>query len=120
MNPDCFRYHNDMMISHEKSRGQSVIFKANFSTLRLPQVTQKDSGNYTCAPHNMRPHLITVQVLGGSQSRDGEETAAAAVQDDNDVLLVDFSPATMMRSSYHIFFSYFVFFFPLFVLWNGS
>ena len=120
MDPDCFRYHNDMMISHEKSRGQSVIFKANFSTLRLPQVTQKDSGNYTCAPHNMRPHLITVQVLGGSQSRDGEETAAAAVQDDNDVLLVDFSPATMMRSSNHIFFSYFVFFFPLCVLWNGS
>ena len=78
MNPDCFRYHNDMMISHEKSRGQSVIFNANFSTLRIPQVTQKDSGNYTCAPHNMRPHLITVQVLGGSQSRDGEETAAAA------------------------------------------
>ena len=115
MNPDCFRYHNDMMISHEKSRGQSVIFKANFSTLRLPQVTQKDSGNYTCAPHNMRPHLITVQVLGGSQSRDGEETAAAAVQDDNDVLLVDFSPA-MPR----IYFSYFVFFFSLFVLWNGS
>ena len=113
-----FRYHNSKMISHETSRGQSVIFKANFSTLRLPHVTQKDSGNYTCAPHNMRPHLITVQVLGGSQSRDGEETAAAAVQDDNDVLLVDFSSAT--NFSHQILFRYFAFFLSLFVSWNGS
>ena len=113
------------MISHDKARGQSVIFQANYSTLRIPKVTQMDSGNYTCAPHNMRPHLITVQVLGGI-SQDGEETAAAAVQDeDTDLNLVDFSPAIRIKltSVHHILSCYYVlllFSNPVFVLWNNG
>ena len=73
------------MISHDTKRGQSVEIEASFSILRLPQVTGPlDSGNYTCAPHNLRPDLVTVHILGGQGSlREVEETAAAAVQDDD-------------------------------------
>ena len=77
-----FRYHNSRMISHEKSRGQTVQNKAGFSVLRLPKVTAPlDSGNYTCEPQNLRPDVVTVHILDGSKES-AEETAAAAVQDD--------------------------------------
>merc|ERR1719219_809840 len=85
------------MISHDRGRGQTVQIEANDSILRLPHVTAPlDSGNYTCAPHNLRPDIVAVHILGGSGSLKevAEETAAAAVQDDdNEVLLGDFHSA---------------------------
>jgi hypothetical protein len=68
-----------------------VLITANYSTLRLPHVTAPlDSGNYTCEPHNLRPDMVAVHILGGQNSINGnegaEETAAAAVHDDNEVL----------------------------------
>ena len=82
------RYHNSRMISHDTTRGLKVEIKSNYSLLRLPQVSAPlDSGNYTCAPHNLRSDLVAVHILGGSGSlREvvaAEETAAAAVQDDD-------------------------------------
>ena len=77
------------MISHDTSRGLKVEIAANYSLLRLPQVSAPlDSGNYTCAPHNLRSDLVAVHILGGSGSLGrevvaAEETAAAAVQDDD-------------------------------------
>ena len=83
------------MISHDRGRGQTVQIEANYSILRLPHVTAPlDSGNYTCAPHNLRPDIVAVHILGGGLKEVAEETAAAAVQDDdNDALLADFHSA---------------------------
>lgn len=85
-----FWYHNARMVSHDRSRGQTVEIQPTYSTLRLPQVTGLlDSGNYTCAPHNLSPDAVTVHILGGQDSGGGEdETAAAAIHtsDDSEVL----------------------------------
>ena len=73
------------MISHDRGRGQSVEINGNYSILRLPHVTTLDSGNYTCAPHNLTPDMAVVHILGGSGLKEvAEETAAAAVQDDHE------------------------------------
>ena len=78
------------MISYDRGRGQTVDISANYSTLRLPQVTGPyDSGNYTCAPHNMSPDMVVVHILGGlhpagSKGEAAEETAAAAVHDNEE------------------------------------
>ena len=79
-----FRYHNARMISYDSQRGQNVSIHGNFSTLEIPQVSHPlDSGNYTCAPHNLRPSMITVHILGGKAPAAAEETAAAAVHNDD-------------------------------------
>ena len=80
------------MISHDRSRGQTVEIEANYSILRLPHVTgPRDSGNYTCSPHNLRPDMVAVHILGGNSESGlkseviaAEETAAAAVQDQDE------------------------------------
>ena len=72
------------MISYDSQRGQNVSIQGNYSTLEIPQVSHPlDSGNYTCAPHNLRPSMITVHILGGKAPAAAEETAAAAVHNDD-------------------------------------
>merc|ERR1719411_196955 len=63
------------MINHELDRGQQVQTKlANYSTFHLPTVTRKDSGNYTCAPHNLRPASVFIQIID-----EDSDSAAAAI-----------------------------------------
>ena len=76
------RYHNNRMINHELDRGQQVQTQfANYSTFHLPKVTRKDSGNYTCAPHNLRPASVFIHIID-----EDSNSAAAAIHtagDDN-------------------------------------
>ena len=70
-----FRYHNSRMINHELDRGQQVHTKfADHSTFHLPTVTRKDSGNYTCAPHNLRPASVFIHIID-----EDSNSAAAAI-----------------------------------------
>ena len=70
------------MINHELDRGQQVQTKfSNYSTFHLPKVTRKDSGNYTCAPHNLRPASVFIHIID-----EDSNSAAAAIHtagDDN-------------------------------------
>ena len=70
------------MINHELDRGQQVKTQfPNYSTFRLPKVTRKDSGNYTCAPHNLRPASVFIHIID-----EDSNSAAAAIHtagDDN-------------------------------------
>ena len=75
------------MINHELDRGQQVQTKlANYSTFHLPTVTRKDSGNYTCAPHNLRPASVFIQIID-----EDSDSAAAAIHtggdEDNSVIV---------------------------------
>ena len=75
------------MINHELDRGQQVQTKlANYSTFHLPTVTKKDSGNYTCAPHNLRPASVFIQIID-----EDSDSAAAAIhtggEEDNSVIV---------------------------------
>ena len=77
------------MINHELDRGQQVQTKlANFSTFHLPVVTRKDSGNYTCAPHNLRPASVFIHIID-----EDSNSAAAAIHtggdDDNPVIVAN-------------------------------
>ena len=77
------------MINHELDRGQQVQTKlANLSTFHLPVVTRKDSGNYTCAPHNLRPASVFIHII----DEDSNSAAAAihtAGDDDNPVIVAN-------------------------------
>ena len=67
------------MINHDTSRGQSVKICDTYSTFAIPMVDPTlDSGNYTCAPHNLEPDSIVVHILRG------EEDSAAAIADKSD------------------------------------
>ena len=70
------------MINHELDRGQQVHTQfTNYSTFHLPKVTRKDSGNYTCAPHNLRPASVFIHIID-----EDSNSAAAAIHtagDDN-------------------------------------
>ena len=84
-----FRYHNNRMINHELDRGQQVQTKlANYSTFHLPTVTRKDSGNYTCAPHNLRPASVFIHIID-----EDSNSAAAAIHtggdEDNSVIVAN-------------------------------
>lgn len=52
---DCSRFHNSRMISHDVSSGLVVRVHPEYSSLRLPSVKPKDSGNFTCSPENAKP-----------------------------------------------------------------
>lgn len=83
------RYHNNRMINHELDRGQQVQTKlANYSTFHLPTVTRKDSGNYTCAPHNLRPASVFIHIID-----EDSNSAAAAIHtggdEDNSVIVAN-------------------------------
>ena len=68
------------MINHELDRGQQVKTQfANFSTFHLPKVTRKDSGNYTCAPHNLRPASVFIHIID-----EDSNSAAAAIHTGGD------------------------------------
>jgi len=75
--PDyIFWYHDAKMINHRgKNRGQHVDFaSARHSTLYIPNVQKSDSGNYTCAPHNLRPASVYIHIID-----DDSNSAAAAI-----------------------------------------
>ena len=77
------------MINHELDRGQQVQTKlANYSTFHLPIVTRKDSGNYTCAPHNLRPASVFIHIID-----EDSNSAAAAIHtggdEDNPVIVAN-------------------------------
>ena len=77
------------MINHELDRGQQVQTKlANYSTFHLPTVTRKDSGNYTCAPHNLRPASVFIHIID-----EDSNSAAAAIHtggdEDNSVIVAN-------------------------------
>ena len=68
------------MINHELDRGQQVKTQfSNFSTFHLPKVTRKDSGNYTCAPHNLRPASVFIHIID-----EDSNSAAAAIHTGGD------------------------------------
>ena len=63
------------MINHELDRGQQVETEfSDHSTFHLPKVTRKDSGNYTCAPHNLRPAYVFIHIID-----EDSNSAAAAI-----------------------------------------
>jgi hypothetical protein len=60
------------MVNHDPSL--SVSIDATHSVLTLSHVvTSYDSGNYTCAPHNLIPDSIVVHIL------DEDSNSAAAI-----------------------------------------
>ena len=63
------------MINHEIDRGQQVQTQfSNHSTFHLPKVMRTDSGNYTCAPHNLRPASVFIHIID-----EDSNSAAAAI-----------------------------------------
>ena len=63
------------MINHEVDRGQQL--QTNFSyysTFHLPKVIKTDSGNYTCAPQNLRPASVFIHIID-----EDSNSAAAAI-----------------------------------------
>jgi len=77
--PDyVFWYHNSRMVSHSHDRGLRVqVSSASHSTLQLPDVRRSDSGNYTCAPHNLRPASVYIHIID-----EDSNSAAAAIHTD--------------------------------------
>ena len=72
------RYHNNRMVNHDINF--DVTFGAGHSTLAVLAAGHADTGNYSCAPHNLVPDSVIVHVLEeGSNS-------AAAIHDAGDDL----------------------------------
>ena len=71
------RYHNNRMINHDRDRDQAVELHPTHSTLTLPHVDSRDSGNYTCSPHNLSPSSVVVHIL------DEDSNSAAAIHTDD-------------------------------------
>ena len=61
------------MINHDHDRDQQVEIHPTHSTLTLPHVDSRDSGNYTCSPHNLSPSSVVVHIL------DEDSNSAAAI-----------------------------------------
>ena len=61
------------MINHDHDRDQAVEIHSTHSTLTLPHVDSRDSGNYTCSPHNLSPSSVVVHIL------DEDSNSAAAI-----------------------------------------
>ena len=81
------------MINYDKHRLVMVTKDRTGSTLTIQNASSEtDSGNYTCSPHNLRPDMVAVHILGGNSESGlkpseviaAEETAAAAVQDQDE------------------------------------
>ena len=58
------------MVNHDVNF--HVTFRADYSTLAVLAAGRADSGNYTCAPHNLAPASVIVHVLA-----EGSNSAAA-------------------------------------------
>lgn len=69
------------MINHDLDRGQSLTIFETHTVLSLPEVKAGDSGNFTCAPANLRPASVLVHIL----DENGAKEAAAIHTDDGAV-----------------------------------
>uniref|UniRef100_A0A1B0GJ22 Ig-like domain-containing protein n=1 Tax=Lutzomyia longipalpis TaxID=7200 RepID=A0A1B0GJ22_LUTLO len=70
-----FWYHNERMINYDKNNGINISMgvESNYSDLIIYHAQMDHSGNYTCAPSNMRPASVLVVVL---QTSEGDSPAA--------------------------------------------
>ncbi|GAB0096148.1 Ig-like domain-containing protein [Sergentomyia squamirostris] len=70
-----FWYHNERMINYDKNNGINITMgvESNYSDLIIHHAQTDHSGNYTCAPSNMRPASVIVVVL---QNSEGDSPAA--------------------------------------------
>ncbi|XP_055704161.1 uncharacterized protein LOC129802407 [Phlebotomus papatasi] len=70
-----FWYHNERMINYDKNNGINITMgvESNYSDLIIHHAQTDHSGNYTCAPSNMRPASVVVVVL---QTSEGDSPAA--------------------------------------------
>ena len=66
------------MINHDLDRGQSLTIFETHTVLSLPEVKAGDSGNFTCAPANLRSASVLVHIL----DEDGAKEAAAIHTED--------------------------------------
>ena len=64
------------MVNHDTNF--DVTFGAGHSSLVVSAAGQADTGNYTCAPHNLAPDSVLVHVL------DEGSNSAAAIHDPGD------------------------------------
>ena len=64
------------MVNHDTNF--DVTFGAGHSSLVVLAAGQADTGNYTCAPHNLAPDSVLVHVL------DEGSNSAAAIHDPGD------------------------------------
>lgn len=87
-----FWYHNGTMINFSPHRGRLVRLSPDGSgaLLRIPAVSSRDGGNYTCAPQHLVADSVLVTIMLG-------EGKFAAVQEDSSTV----SPAKSVTTSHN-------------------
>jgi len=74
-----FWFHNQTMVNYSPGLGREVVEHQDGrgSTLTIEEAGPRDGGNYTCAPHNIHPHSVIVNIM------DTEGKYAAVHRDGN-------------------------------------
>jgi len=78
--PDfVFWYHDARMINYEGAHGVTVHGDATSSTLIIDKAQSLHSGNYSCAPSNIRPSSVIVHILNGEKPAAMQHSGGAAL-----------------------------------------
>jgi len=93
-----FWFHNKTMVNYSPELGRQVINHQDGmgSTLMIMSVEAEDAGNYTCAPPNIHPHSVIINIM------DSEGKYAAVSRDGNSSVQTEYSPLLLLIIYYFL------------------